>query len=350
MAVSAPEKSPSPVQDGVIEEARRRRHGRRVRMALVGTVLVAGIGALLASTTGHSTPVEAPLHLPPENTSAATLRSIERNGIGVVLRPDLEGSMAGWCVQVITNGGITGTCPPLPTRAHPFLETGTGWSTGEHDDTTVVVTSPDVAQVLFDKGLRAPTLAMPGLPDGMRAAILHSPRSRIPRAIKVLAALNSSGQVLSRSPDYGDGIPFRDWNRPSAPAEGPCQLHVTSGLNATAEWGQIARSIHPYPGRIVGQGFLSCVDTEYYIPGRGMRAAVLLDAANPGHTPPASIPGLTRIPQVPGFYDTAKQFDLLEQVTAKREGDAWIVVAGGGRNAEESRVRLLRHLTATVRL
>jgi hypothetical protein len=35
-------------------------------------------------------------------------------------------------------------------------------------------------------------------------------------------------------------------------------------------------------------------------------------------------------------------------MTAKREGDTWVVVTGGGRNAEEARIRLLRHLTATI--
>ena len=35
-------------------------------------------------------------------------------------------------------------------------------------------------------------------------------------------------------------------------------------------------------------------------------------------------------------------------MTAKREGNAWLVVAGGGRNAEEARIRLLRHLTLTI--
>jgi hypothetical protein len=316
----------------------------------VGVAVLTGIGILLANMLGGTAAVEAPLHLSPEQISSASLRGIERDGIGVVLQPDLEGSMAGWCVQVITRGGITGTCPPLPTRSHPLLETGTGWTYGERDDTTVAVTAPDVAQVLFRGDRRAPTVVLPGLPYGLRASILHTPHSPKPSAIRALAALNASGQVLSTSPDYGDGLAFQDWNRPSAPAKGPCQLRVTSGLDATPEWGQVARSIHPYPGKIVGTGFVSCIDTEYYVPGRGMRAAVLLDAAHPGRALPAPIPTLTRIPQLPGFYNTAPEFGILGGMTAKREGDAWIVVAGGGRNAEEARIRLLRHLAAVVRL
>jgi hypothetical protein len=80
-----------------------------------------------------------------------------------------------------------------------------------------------------------------------------------------------------------------------------------------------------------------------------MRAAVLLDAAYPGHTP-ALIPGLVRVRQAPGIYNTKQQLGILEATTAMRQGNAWIVVSGGGRNAEEARIRLLRHLRATIKL
>jgi hypothetical protein len=36
------------------------------------------------------------------------------------------------------------------------------------------------------------------------------------------------------------------------------------------------------------------------------------------------------------------------QPPPKREGNAWVLVAGGGQNAEEARIRLLRHLTVTM--
>lgn len=167
--------------------------------------------------------------------------------------------------------------------------------------------------------------------------------------IPTLLALDSHGRVAVRSPDYGDGLPFRDWNRPQAPASGACQLHVSAlAGGVSAEWGQVATAIHPYPGQIVGRGFLSCIDTEYYVPGRGMRAAVLLDAAQPGARRPADLPGLAPIPQAPGLYNGTGDYSFHGPMSAKREGNAWIVVAGGGRNAEESRIRLLRHLSATI--
>jgi hypothetical protein len=81
-----------------------------------------------------------------------------------------------------------------------------------------------------------------------------------------------------------------------------------------------------------------------------MRAAVLLDAAKPGRIAPADIPGLAPIRQAPGLFNGSGDYSFKGPMTAEREGNAWIVVAGGGRNAEEARIRLLRHLTATLSL
>jgi hypothetical protein len=112
----------------------------------------------------------------------------------------------------------------------------------------------------------------------------------------------------------------------------------------------VATAIRPYSEPVIGRGFLSCIDTEYYLPGRRVRTAVLLDAARPGRTAPAAIPGMQPIPQAPGLYNTTGYYTLGEPMTAKREGSAWIVVAGGGRNAEAARIRLLRHLTVRTQL
>jgi hypothetical protein len=125
-------------------------------------------------------------------------------------------------------------------------------------------------------------------------------------------------------------------------------LHVSGLGGITARWGQVATAIRPYPSKIIGRGFLSCIDTEYYVPGRGMGAAVLLDAADPAASAPAAIPGLESIPQAPGLYNGAGGLASHGPITAKREGNAWVIVAGGGRDAEEARIRLLRHLTVTL--
>jgi hypothetical protein len=265
--------------------------------------------------------------------------------------------MAGWCVQVAARGGVSGTCAPPPTTTHPYMETGTGWQLGESSDTTVVVTTPEVAEVVFDRGQRTRTVAMRSLPYGFRVAVLHTPHSSITAtrragamyAPRVREALSGTGTVLSTAPNYGDGIPFHDWGRHSGSRRGSCELAVGKSSDATAEWGQVGLSIHSYPATLVGPGFLTCADTEYYVPGRGLRAAVLLNAYDPAREPPANIQGLAPIPGLSGYYNSADAGGMqFGPLTATRQGNAWLIVAGGGRNAEEARIRLLQNLRATV--
>ena len=353
----APLAVPAGPDQGVIEEARRRQRSRRLRVSLAVLLTLASGGILIAATTGGRTPTEAPLHLPPEPPpfSARYARSSSQP-ISVSLSPNMEGGQAGWCVTIIEKSGESGTCGPLPTFGHPLLTGTSGWTHGDSYLTTTEITAPRVAYFLVNGTRRVATKALPGLPYGLRVAIIHTPLRGSPdrqgaafRSSPTVVPLDTRGKPIAETSDHG-AVWFRDWNRPATPLEGPCRLHVSGLGGITAEWGQVATAIRPYPSKIIGRGFLSCVDTEYYIPGRGLRAAVLLDAAKPGRVAPAAIPGLDRIPQAPGLYNGTGDYASRGPMTAKREGNAWIVVAGGGRNAEEARIRLLRHLTVTLPL
>jgi hypothetical protein len=325
-------------------------------VSLAVALTVAGAGILVAALTGGRTPTQARLHLPPEPSPLAAGKAVSTSQpISVSLSPNLEGGQAGWCVTILEkNGGGTGTCGPLPTVSHPLLTGTSGWTHGDSDITTIEITAPRVAYFLVNGTRRVATKTLPGLPYGLRVAIIHTPlRGSADRLAAVgfrppaIVPLDGLGKPIAESRDYG-AVWFRDWNRPAAPLKGPCQLHVSGLWGITAEWGQVATAIRPYPGQIVGRGFLSCIDTEYFVPGRGMRAAVLLDAANPGAGAPAAIPGLEPIPQAPGLYNGAGGSASRGPITAKREGNAWVLVAGGGRDAEEARIQLLRHLTVTL--
>jgi hypothetical protein len=347
---------------GVIEEARRRQRSRRLRVSLAVLLTLAGAGILVAATTGGTPPTEAPLHLPPEPSPlSARHAGSTSQPISVSLSPNVEGGQAGWCVTIFEkNGGASGTCGPLPTVSHPLLTGTSGWTYGESDTTTIEITAPRVAYFLVNGTRRVATKTLPGLPYGLRVAIIHTPRrgplrgspgrlAAVAFRQPTIVPLDALGKPIAESRDYG-AVWFRDWNRPATPLKGPCQLHVSGLGGITAQWGQVATAIRPYPEQIIGRGFLSCIDTEYYVPGRGMRAAVLLDAANPGRVAPTAIPGLEPIPQAPGLYNGAGGLASRGPITAKREGNAWVLVAGGGRNAEEARIRLLRHLTVTLPL
>jgi hypothetical protein len=347
---------PAGPEQGVIEEARRRQRSRRLRTSLAVLSALAGAGILIAATTGGTAPTEAPLHLPPE-PSALLARHARSTSQPTIVRvsPNLEGGQAGWCVTILDeSGGGGGTCGPLPTVGHPLLAGTSGWTHGDSDVTTTEIAAPRVAYFLVNGTRRVSTKRLPGLPYGLRVAIIHTPLHGSADRLAALASraptvvpFDARGKPIAESRDYG-AVWFRAWNRPATPLQGPCRLRVSGLGGVTAEWGQVATAIRPYPEQIVGRGFLSCIDTEYYAPGRGMRAAVLLDAANPGHTPPAAIPGLAPIPQAPGLYNGTGDYASRGPMTAKREGNAWVLVAGGGRNAEEARVRLLRHLTARL--
>jgi hypothetical protein len=338
---------------GVIEEARRRQRARRIRALTAATITIAAAVGVLVAISGRSTPRPAPVRLPPE--PSLPLQRHPAGAISVQLSPNLEGGQAGWCVTIVEGSGGTGTCGPLPTFSHPLLASTSGWTHGDSDITTTEITAPRVAYFLINGTRRVATKTLPGLPYGLRVAIIRTPLHRsADRPLAAFAAksptlipLDARGAPITESPDYGASW-FRDWNRPAAQLQGPCQLHVSGLEGITAEWGQVATALRPYPARIVGHGFLSCIDTEYYLAraGRGIRASVLLDAANPGRTPPSPIPGMVPIPHLPGFYnDSAGQ--RFEPMTAKRQGNMWVVAAGGGRDAEQARVHLLRHLTVT---
>jgi hypothetical protein len=342
---------PDGPEQGVIEEARRRQRSRRLRALVAAAVALGATGILIAATAGGAARTHAVAHVP----SGAASPPIRHAGspsqsIVVKLSPDLEGGRVGWCELVVHRSGEGGGCGPLPTRAHPLLVVSSGWQYGEPDATTTAVTAPRVAYVLVNGRHRTPTVAVSGLPYGLRAAAIHTPlppnfQRRVGFTPPKLVALDSRGRRIRETPAY-ELFPDRDWHRPGAPAKGACQLHASGLPGLIADWGQVASAVFPYPGRIVGRGFVSCIDTEYYVPGRGMLAAVLLDAAKPGHATPGEIPGLAPIPGNPGLYNGAGDYDFHGPMTAKREGEAWIVVAGGGRDGEPSRIRLLRHLTA----
>ncbi|MGO9488008.1 MAG: hypothetical protein ACLQBB_03140 [Solirubrobacteraceae bacterium] len=209
----------------------------------------------------------------------------------------------------------------------------------------MVVTAPRVATVAFSDGRRVRTRSDSELPYGMRIALLLTPNraGTLQDRVEARAAYDSSGRRIRESSIQGSELQWRIWHPPARPARGACALRLTGGYPASTEGGQVAATLRPYPAQIAGRAFLSCIDTAYYVPGRGMRASVLLDAQHPGQVAPAPIPGLSPVPGVPGLFNTTRNYGF-ESLSARREGDAWIVVADGGRNAEDDRIRLLRHL------
>jgi hypothetical protein len=251
---------------------------------------------------------------------------------------------------VIAGGG----CGTTPVASTPLAMQLSGASASAREEGIVVLTTPQVAAILVNGHRRVPTVTLPGLPYGLRAA-----RVSIPLRITTLAdgrrgiaslpqptltPLDARGRAIPHgvqreSPTFSRSTPR------SASGDGPCSLRATGIPGLKAQWSHVAVAIRSFPGKLVGRSFFSCVDTEYFLHNWPLDAAILLDAAHPG-TPPAAIPGLAPVAGARGYFNGPGDFK--GDLTATRVGDAWLVAAGGSGVAQ--RIELLRHLTPTVRL
>ena len=163
-----------------------------------------------------------------------------------------------------------------------------------------------------------------------------------------LVPLGSVGQPLPTTfpADSGYLHGWSFWQAPSAvtpsihqppyhgqtrPRGGVCEMtqHGLAGL--TPEWGSTIRSI-PAVRDYVGELFVSCVSTEYYLHGWPMTAAVLLDARDPG----------SRLGPIPGARALAGNPNVVDfpaaSLSARREGNAWLIVQGGSGTSQRLRV------------
>jgi hypothetical protein len=359
LLMQEPEVGTQPVTDeieqGVIEDARRRRRRRRLRAGLAAALLVAaGVALILSYFGGGASHPDARLGLSQfANSPSSASHTRSGPGLKVFLSPTLTGGQAGWCVMVEFSWAGGGSCSALPTSTRPlFEETYFGGRTPTESE-FVALADPQVSSVRLASGRVVRTIGV-ALPYGLKAVAVplavRRPRSGallpsnpLPRA----TALDAAGHPVAEGPLTNESLPNRSWQRPRQQAKGACEL-TASGVNGlTAAWGHVATVIHPVSHAIIGRGFVSCVDTEYYLGRWALRAALLLDAARPGALP-AAIPGLAPIKGAHGLYGGEMHFQGF--ALAKRWSNAWIVVAGGGptRGARAARERLLSHLTASI--
>jgi len=63
------------------------------------------------------------------------------------------------------------------------------------------------------------------------------------------------------------------WYRPQHPAHGVCSIEATGLRGITAQWGHVVSRLKSAKG-IIGDGFISCIDTEYYFQKWPFDAAV----------------------------------------------------------------------------
>jgi hypothetical protein len=331
---------------GVIEEARRRQRQRR-RGYVLGGALVAVLIAALAWALGGGASNASPgdLGRADDALGAVSASEVTPAAFNVRLVPTLAVAQAGWCVVVEEHGVAGGdACGGAALESNPFLQVY-GWGRGGSGyDTTVAVSTPSVATVLVDGKLRVTPSALPGLPYGLKAVQIVSRVSRSGGQFQkyaTIVALDKHGRkIAEHQGTTGRQGNVRSWRAPARAPRGVCGLSEAGVPGLTTGGGQVASTIRAYPGTLVGDAFVSCIDTEYRLQGVPIDAEILLDAAHPG-APVAALPDWKPVPGAPGFFSEGG-------LTARRTADGWLLVRQGSGLAE--RMRLLRHLSATVAL
>jgi hypothetical protein len=323
--------------------------GPRRGLWLLAAVLLLGgsaaAAALIAGERSRSLSGVVPPYDARGNLSVAGAR------YEITIGPSLEPGSIGWCTWIqfrdvpslrarggggMGGGGCGGGTPAVGSPLFgPDGDRGPGlW---------YVLTAPQVAAVRVANGPTVLTRSSTRLPFGFRAAVFElpadTPTGRAPR----LTALDAAGRAIAGSfYETPPQEPARYWQRSRGlrqPPQGRCPLTVRPGSGASAREGEILTAIAPDPG-IVGHAYLSCAGLGFRLRGSWFKAAVLLDAKQPG-TPPAALPDMRAVPGAPGFFDRAGAFGS-QDLTARRVGDAWLVVQG--EVSVSLRVRALRAL------
>jgi hypothetical protein len=359
--------------------------GRSRPVAVVIAALVV-CGSAAAGVLSLATRSSAPLsgRLPVTQKRGQVPGVLARDRYSIRVTPGLSAGEAGWAAWTAygapSSGLGSGGGGGYPTVSYPIFQgSGVAPASIDTDPVGFVLTGPQVAAVqIGDRTIRTFTSSM--LPAGDRAAVFFSTSGAPPAALGecrasidsyarraerchptrwrtsiptvAVLALNHAGGVLPTvaTPPESAAHGWSFWQAPSAvtpsiherpfhgptrPRAGVCDLaqHGMAGL--TAEWGSTITSITTVPDSL-GELFLSCVSTVYYLHGWPITAAVLVDARDPGGVL-GPIPGARAIPGSPLVVDFPGA-----SLSARRIGNAWLVVQGGSGTTQ--RLRVLRAL------
>jgi hypothetical protein len=313
-------------EQGVIEEARRRQRRRRVRLLFAG-VLATGLAGLLAWAVsgGGSNAARANAHAAGDGALAIEVSDDSPPGFNVRLVPTLTVGEAGWC-EVPEEHGVShgSSCGGVATLSSPF-QAIFGWGEAHaRYGTELAITDPQVVAVLVDGRRRVATVALPGLPYGMRAARLLVPTYSSSRVVAVQHNGRRLAEHWTNTPRQAT---VRSWRYPQRSPRGVCELRARGPAGLSARGGAVATSIRPFPGALVGHAFLPCAMSEYSLKHIPIKAVVLLDAANP-RGPVAALPDFHAVHRAPGVYANGG-------LVARRSGNAWLVVGQGASPAQQ---------------
>lgn len=339
-------------QQGVIEEARKRQRRRRARLAVAGTIVAVGLMALaFVLESSHASSAR-------QGASDAR-RSASSSGpdFNVRFAPALEVGRTGWQLFYEEHGAqMGGEGIGAALSSDPIVASDGSGASGSHRMIANFVTTSNVAFIQLNGNTRVPTVALPGLPYGFRAAhvvtTVSSAEESLPSGVGRQTQstvspvpLNAEGQPIPFRPNNLDPAQgtVRSWEYPGTTPTGSCGLSASNLGGLTAQGGKALRDMRPYPaklagGQIAGHAFLPCLSVLYHLHSVPLQAEILLDAAHP-YSRAAALPDFKPVTSAPGFVDQGS-------LTAKREGIAWVIVGQG--SGVSQRVELLRHLHALI--
>jgi hypothetical protein len=247
----------------------------------------------------------------------------------ITVWPVLQGGVSGVCTMIVFEGphgmGYGGCGAPYPTIAKPILAPGgrIAYPRGiisKGGAIEYLLTGPSVAAVRIGTHLLITPRREPGLPAGDRAVVFYLPAGS--------PEIDPPGFPVAQL-----GLPFRlparYWEEPQKEPRGACALAAPSSYRAYR--GTTAVRLEPETD-VEGAALTSCLSVDYKLPGTTLTAAVLVNARSPKSAPPALF-GASPVAGQPGLVnreeDTGPHFSTWIAYTARREGNAWIVVEGG---------------------
>ncbi len=346
----------------------------RVRSHPLAAALVAlmfagtATAAVISITAERSAPLagQFPQQAGPGSPHAWGLEAGEHYRITVW--PVLQGGDSGVCGMIVIEGphGVgSGSCgAPYPTTAMPYLAPNgrTAYPNGiitKGGALEYFLTGPSVASVRIGAHLIVTPRSEPGLPAGDRAVVFYLPAGSpeidppwfpaeqlsLPHGAKTLSVV-AVGQNGAPIPvDQGARqfrLPARFWERPEKPPSGACALAAPPSYHAYR--GTTAIRLEP-ESDVEGAALTSCLSVDYNVAGTTLTAAVLVNARSPTSAPPPLF-GASPVTGHPGVVnreeDTGLNSGRLIAFTARRDGNAWIVVEGGRGPAQ--RIKALRSL------
>lgn len=273
-------------------------------------------------------------------------RAATQSPAEVTLLPPTEGGWVGWCVKVHGSAHDGTRCPIAPRSNEIAYEQ---WEAAPGGTQGLALASAGVEAVAVDEGGAAPLVSVAGFAGVLGAAVVEIadpfPWTWSDEFEAVSHGLRNSGERGFSAPTFTPtaSLPAAYWIAPQAPPSGACELTVVALTGARARWGHVATSVTATPGIAAG-GFASCVDTELSYGHSSLDAAVLLDAADPGATPPV-LPNASAVHGQHGLYSAP---GYSGEILARRIAGAWLLVEGG--RGLRQRETVLAHLRASVAL